>query len=150
MDTQSFWSLLGEFGPGFITWQNHVDYCSRPLSPKVDRIRGELGCVIERDWLPVHATHENILCNFVDEFGRRALSIQGRGLKSAAEEDVEFFWGSMQEAWYGAKSDRVDIIALRIIPRTAQLWDLAGRLPAHRWRFDAGEIGTLPVNAHRT
>jgi hypothetical protein len=141
-DNDTFWTLVGDFGPGILTIKGD-EMKSRPLLPILDRTLGEVLCIVESSWLTGTANGSfPSVVSFYNEFTSSALHLNCSTQASTRNEDLAAAWNALCDLCYPEGQQTKGLVALRMIPCTANLWRLGTGKPLFSWSFVRGIIQT--------
>ena len=145
-DNDTFWTLVGEFGPGILTVE--IDgMLSRPVLPVVDRKLGEAICVVDKAWLTGRSSGGvSTALAFFNEFTATSLHLKGQSFASTSSDDIATGWNSLVDRCYPDGMETEGLIALRTTPLSAELWRLGNARPSRSWKFVSGLIQPRPVH----
>jgi hypothetical protein len=141
IDIDAFWSLLDEFGFGSLTAHTRDGLRSRPIEPVIDRARNELCCIADAGWLPASGSYEiDASIVLLNEHTRRGLAVQGRLRQSRNRPDVETAWTTLAGHRFPDGPGSPGVIALRISPVSAAMWDLLSGTRTDSWLLNGDGI----------
>ena len=141
-----FWSIVSDFGVGTLTVQTQTaGLRSRPVMPVIDRAIGEIVCIIDATWIGHSAFCEiPSVLNFLDGHTYVCLTLRGKGRGFADVRDIAAAWTGLCERSYPDGRDTPGLLAFRIVPQLADLWQLGQAHPKSRWELEGASITRRP------
>jgi hypothetical protein len=142
-DTESFWSYVGDFGPGILVLHT-PNFIARPLLPCILHDLGVLSAIVDRDWIDSPRWSFEGVFSFMNEFTMEGLSVYGTVSVISSLDDVTAGWTLAHDRAYSTdRSDR-QFVALRLMPQRAEAWRIIDARPTGRWTFENGRLLKAP------
>ena len=143
-NTDQLWSMVADYGIGVLTVQTDR-LRSRPVIPVINRVLGEIVCIIDKSWIG-HKTYGDLpsVLSFLNEHTYKCLTIRGLGSSSCDEQHIANAWSGLLDRSYPDGPKTPGLLALRIVPQCAELWQLGNPEPRLCWEVEAGSSRPRP------
>lgn len=142
-----FWSLVADYGIGVLTVQTD-GLRSRPVMPVINRSLGEIVCIVDNSWIGHNAFGElPTALTFLNEHTFKSLTLRGIGRASPHEPDISAAWNGLCNRSYPDGPETPGLLAMRIVPQSADQWQLGHPKPTSHWQLEGGSFMRRP-DAH--
>ena len=134
-----FWSMICDYGMGVLVVQTD-GLRSRPILPVINRPLGEIVCIVDKSWMGQSTFDVPCVLSFLSEHTYKSLTLRGTGRGSSGEDDISVAWNCLSDRLYPDGRKSVGLLALRIVPQCADLWQIGQREPHSHWQLESGSF----------